>query len=318
MELLYELLWKACSWFLLSVLVARFISLIVCSTDDCSASGLITEKGIKRSATLDHEDRLRVCDSGSEKKGVKFVAKNVKFVESGFNQDVVKGFEIGEFGEVLVDQNKEEEKLVGFECEVGGKKSVDHVQETIVGFEDRECHGTGVVFGSEGVVDDEKAVENSSNVYKGEISGRGFDREYEGGLSDEEGWEGVERSELENKFAKAMNFVQCKDKEGRLSKGGNDVMMQLYGLQKVAMEGTCHEPQPMALKLSARAKWNAWQRLGTMTQEDAMEQYMTLLSDNIPEWIGDQSSVEQKPRSSTAGVDSSQEDNIFGPSGSVA
>lgn len=126
----------------------------------------------------------------------------------------------------------------------------------------------------------------------------------EGGLSDEEDWEGIERSELEKKFARAMNFVECKGKEGRLLKGGRDLMMQLYGLEKIAMEGSCHEPQPMALKLSARAKWNAWQRLGNLTREDAMEQYVSLLSDNIPEWMEDHSSVERKSSSSQTAVDS--------------
>nr|CAD1830474.1 unnamed protein product [Ananas comosus var. bracteatus] len=68
--------------------------------------------------------------------------------------------------------------------------------------------------------------------------------------------------------------------------------MKLYGLYKVATEGPCYEPQPMALKLSARTKWNAWQSLGNMNPEVAMEQYVALLSGNIPEWAG----AGEKPR----------------------
>lgn len=77
--------------------------------------------------------------------------------------------------------------------------------------------------------------------------------------SDEDDWEGIERSELEKDFAAAANFVleSPGDTEGRLAMAGvgSDVQMDLYGLHKIATEGPCHEPQPMALKLSARAKW---------------------------------------------------------------
>ncbi|KAL0450201.1 UNVERIFIED_CONTAM: Acyl-CoA-binding domain-containing protein 3 [Sesamum latifolium] len=63
-----------------------------------------------------------------------------------------------------------------------------------------------------------------------------------------------------------------------------DVKLQLYGLQKIALEGTCHESQPMALKLSARAKWNAWKQLGSMNREMAMEEYINILAQAIPGW----------------------------------
>lgn len=67
-------------------------------------------------------------------------------------------------------------------------------------------------------------------------------------------WEGIERSELEKLFAGAVNYVEYggKTKDEQL---GSDVQMQLYGLHKLALEGPCHEPPPMALKFSARAKW---------------------------------------------------------------
>lgn len=34
-----------------------------------------------------------------------------------------------------------------------------------------------------------------------------------------------------------------------------------------------------------RCARNAWQRLGNMNPEMAMEQYITILSDNIPGWM---------------------------------
>lgn len=70
--------------------------------------------------------------------------------------------------------------------------------------------------------------------------------------SEEDDWEGVERSELERVFAAAANFVGSGNKGDGWS---SDAQMELYGLHKIAVEGPCHEPQPMPLKISARAKW---------------------------------------------------------------
>ncbi|BAT82609.1 hypothetical protein VIGAN_03265000 [Vigna angularis var. angularis] len=104
---------------------------------------------------------------------------------------------------------------------------------------------------------------------------------------DDDDWEGIERSELEKEFMAATEFVT--NEGDRLESVGSNVKMDLYGLHKVATEGPCREPQPMPLKLSARAKWNAWQKLGNMNPEVAMEQYISLLSNKFPEWMKDTS-----------------------------
>lgn len=65
-------------------------------------------------------------------------------------------------------------------------------------------------------------------------------------------WEGIERTELEKRFDAALAFVECNSTADRID---GSLRLQFYGLQRVAMEGPCHEPQPMALKVSARAKW---------------------------------------------------------------
>lgn len=104
-------------------------------------------------------------------------------------------------------------------------------------------------------------------------------------LNEEDDWEGIEKSELEKRFGAAIAYVGSGSGGDALSKLSSDVQMQLYGLQKVATEGPCYESQPLALKVSARAKWHAWQRLGNMNPDMAMEQYITILSENIPGWI---------------------------------
>ncbi|KAI3758820.1 hypothetical protein L6452_06392 [Arctium lappa] len=111
-------------------------------------------------------------------------------------------------------------------------------------------------------------------------------KEKEGLISDEDDdsdddWEGVERSDLEKVFAIAADYGKMDDNLGNLE---SDIQMQLYGLHKVATEGPCYEPQPIALKVFARAKWNAWQKLGNMNPDAAMEQYITLLSEKVPGW----------------------------------
>ncbi|XP_076955099.1 acyl-CoA-binding domain-containing protein 3-like [Bidens hawaiensis] len=118
------------------------------------------------------------------------------------------------------------------------------------------------------------------------------EKEKEGLISDEDDsscddddWEGVERSDLEKVFAMAAEYAKSdNNNNNNLGSLDSDVQMQLYALHKVATEGPCREGQPMALKVSARAKWNAWQKLGNMNPDVAMELYIALLTELVPGW----------------------------------
>lgn len=88
-----------------------------------------------------------------------------------------------------------------------------------------------------------------------EIAGEVDLKEEEEKGEEEEGWEGIERSEQEKLFAVATAFANSERGAEELSELSGDVQMQLYALHKVATEGPCYQPQPMALKLSARTKW---------------------------------------------------------------
>lgn len=116
-------------------------------------------------------------------------------------------------------------------------------------------------------------------------NGGGFFLEGSSSSSDDDDWEGIERTELEKDFGAAVSFLVQKSNADQVLKLGNDLKMQLYGLHKIATQGPCHEPQPMPFKLSARAKWNAWKKLGNMSPEAAMELYITLVSRSIPGWL---------------------------------
>ncbi|KAK7307671.1 hypothetical protein VNO77_40932 [Canavalia gladiata] len=114
---------------------------------------------------------------------------------------------------------------------------------------------------------------------------------------DEDDWEGIERTELERRFGAAVVFVGSKNNANQVANLGNDVKTKLHGYHKIATQGPCQEPQPMALKFSARAKWIAWRQLGIMNPEQAMEQYISLLSENIPNWMADYPYDNAKPDS---------------------
>lgn len=128
---------------------------------------------------------------------------------------------------------------------------------------------------------EEVRVEESNSVEKSEDKME-LNTEEQEELSieeDDDDWEGIERSELEKAFTAASNLLE---ESGKGEQIGAEAKMELYGLHKIATEGSCREAQPMAVMLSARAKWNAWQKLGNMSQEEAMEQYLALVSKEIP------------------------------------
>ncbi|KAJ9170594.1 hypothetical protein P3X46_018691 [Hevea brasiliensis] len=131
-------------------------------------------------------------------------------------------------------------------------------------------------------------INEELGVDEGEVNcGIGGTKE---GLLDEEeddDWEGVEGSELERLFGAAVAYVGSIDNVDNISSLSTDLKLKFYGLYQVAIEGPCHVPQPMPLKFSARSKWNAWQQLGNMSPEVAMEQYINLLSRNFPGWMKD-------------------------------
>ncbi|KAG1359418.1 acyl-CoA-binding domain-containing protein 5 [Cocos nucifera] len=193
-------------------------------------------------------------------------------------QDILEKAEEGRTGEF--DQEKEntmEETTVKEEI---GKTDALLVQE------------------EEGFSKDEVNVEKVAELDEGEMVKEEEKRgsEEKGGtlLYGEDEWEGIEKSELEKLFGVAVAYVDSKDGKEAVSTLSSHTQMQLYGLQKVATEGPCYNLQPMALKVAARSKWSAWQRLGSMEPEVAMEQYINLLSESIPGWRGEKPGDEAK------------------------
>ncbi|RDX66025.1 Acyl-CoA-binding domain-containing protein 2 [Mucuna pruriens] len=114
-------------------------------------------------------------------------------------------------------------------------------------------------------------------------------------------WEGVESTELDEAFSAATAFVAAAAADRLSQKVSSDVQLQLYGLYKIATEGPCSTPQPSPLKMTARAKCliceeylvQAWQKLGAMPPEDAMQKYIDIVTEIYPTWL-DGSSLRNK------------------------
>ncbi|PKA59637.1 Acyl-CoA-binding domain-containing protein 2 [Apostasia shenzhenica] len=132
-------------------------------------------------------------------------------------------------------------------------------------------------------------VRNFPGADDGGPSDRGVGVSGAGGdslLDDDDDWEGIERTELDEMFSAATAFVAATAADRTSIKVSSDVQLQLYGLYKIAVEGPCTAPQPSALKVAARTKWSAWQKLGAMPPEEAMQKYIEIVTEIFPSWAG--------------------------------
>ncbi|KAK1415171.1 hypothetical protein QVD17_30943 [Tagetes erecta] len=101
---------------------------------------------------------------------------------------------------------------------------------------------------------------------------------------DDDDWEGVETTELEQAFCAATAFVAAIAADRSSLKVSSSLQLKLYGLYMIATDGVCNVPQPSAIKITARAKWNAWRKLGDMSHEDAMQKYLEIITQLYPTW----------------------------------
>ncbi|KAK9048585.1 hypothetical protein SSX86_032449 [Deinandra increscens subsp. villosa] len=123
-------------------------------------------------------------------------------------------------------------------------------------------------------------------------------------------WEGVETTELDEAFCAATGFVAAIAADRSEQKVSKDFQLQLYGLYKIATEGACSAPQPSAIKIAARAKWNAWHKLGAMSPEEAMQKYLEIITELFPNWDDDSTS---KRRGGGNNETSSEDTRPMGP-----
>ncbi|XP_061447081.1 enoyl-CoA delta isomerase 2 isoform X3 [Rhineura floridana] len=107
------------------------------------------------------------------------------------------------------------------------------------------------------------------------------------------------------------DFEKAKDQLKHL-KGdpGNEVKLKLYALFKQATQGPCNTPKPSMLDFVNKAKWDAWQLLGTLTQDSARQKYIELVSSLVS---SESSQMQETPPGSKPGYETlevSTKDNI--------
>ncbi|KAF8563538.1 hypothetical protein P879_09094 [Paragonimus westermani] len=59
----------------------------------------------------------------------------------------------------------------------------------------------------------------------------------------------------------------------------NEVKLRMYGLFKQATSGDCSGDEPGTFNFVAKAKWQAWNSLKSMSKEDAASKYIELIND---------------------------------------
>uniref|UniRef100_A0A4W5PWD9 Enoyl-CoA delta isomerase 2 n=1 Tax=Hucho hucho TaxID=62062 RepID=A0A4W5PWD9_9TELE len=78
--------------------------------------------------------------------------------------------------------------------------------------------------------------------------------------------------------ATVEQFNYAKSQMGMLKKDpGNEAKLKIYALFKQATQGPCNTPKPGMLDFVGKAKWDAWKSLGSVSQEDARQQYVDLI-----------------------------------------
>ncbi|CAC5413628.1 Acyl-CoA-binding domain-containing protein 5 [Mytilus coruscus] len=82
------------------------------------------------------------------------------------------------------------------------------------------------------------------------------------------------------RFDAAVKVIHGLPKEGPFQPS-YEIMLTFYGLYKQATEGTCTKPKPWSWDIVAKKKWDAWNKLGTLSSEQAMDLYVEELKKSI-------------------------------------
>lgn len=158
--------------------------------------------------------------------------------------------------DAVVDSGRIAEEKVESDFDNSGGDCGGEVAEKVIDESSvrARCEETGINRDEENVCEGEgegvEAFESDRSKESGGVSEGGSVEEI---AVEDDDWEGIERTELEKLFEAAVEIVRIHDIDD--PKFSGELKMRLSGLHKIAMEGPCREPPPMALKISARAKW---------------------------------------------------------------
>ncbi|KAJ3174665.1 hypothetical protein HDU87_007037 [Geranomyces variabilis] len=79
---------------------------------------------------------------------------------------------------------------------------------------------------------------------------------------------------LEERFSRALGVLQSLGPEELGMVPSNDEKLQFYGLYKQATVGSCATPRPSMWDVVGRSKWDAWNKVRSMSQPEAKEAYV--------------------------------------------
>ncbi|KAH9495687.1 acyl-CoA binding domain-containing protein 6 [Bulinus truncatus] len=91
---------------------------------------------------------------------------------------------------------------------------------------------------------------------------------------------------LDEVFKAATDYVRVNG--GNLD---NEKLLYFYSRYKQAKEGKCNVPKPSFFDFQGKAKWEAWNKLGDMSRNQAMVEYISLLSNIDQDWRNKMSMV---------------------------
>ncbi|RXG52987.1 Enoyl-CoA delta isomerase 2, mitochondrial [Armadillidium vulgare] len=76
-----------------------------------------------------------------------------------------------------------------------------------------------------------------------------------------------------------QQFEEAKAKLNSLAEDpGNETKLKLYGLFKQSTEGPVTSKRPGLTDFVGRAKWDAWNSNGSMSQEEAQKKYIEIIN----------------------------------------
>ncbi|XP_044269820.1 acyl-CoA-binding domain-containing protein 6-like [Tribolium madens] len=82
---------------------------------------------------------------------------------------------------------------------------------------------------------------------------------------------------LTDTFNKAANHLQ-----NLLPNVDNHTLLSLYGYYKQGLQGSCNTPKPSWYDMKAKSKWEAWNKLGDMPQNEAKQIYIQTIKNLDP------------------------------------
>lgn len=85
--------------------------------------------------------------------------------------------------------------------------------------------------------------------------------------------------DLKERFVNAAKFVESVTMQLDTSQ-----LLELYSYYKQATQGKCNIGRPSWFNITARQKWDVWNGLGDICQEDAMRKYINLITQLFPHW----------------------------------